>query len=220
MVAVTQPVANNGTPEPVHADFLAILPHLERFGRLYFRHLRCRHQRAECLQEMRSLGWRWFIRLVQRGKNPADFLKTFVVLLARAVKCGRRVTGLQKAKDVMNPTTQRRHGFEVEALDSSTAARIDHLYSAPNGQNLHDAFEERLRDNTVTPIPDQVQFRIDWPKWLSTLTPRERRIIRMLARDERTRDVADQFEISAGRVSQLRRDFFNGWNHFCGELVN
>jgi len=215
MTTTSLQVSASHSQTSLHDRFLTLLPHLERFGRLYFRHLRCPHQKAEMLQEVRSLGWRWFTRLVERGKNPADFLKSFVILLARAVKCGRRVTGLQKAKDVMNPMTQRRHGFEVESLESSTATRIDKLYSSPNGQKLHDAYEERLRENAVTPIPDQVQFRIDLPAWLATLTTRERRIIEMMALDERTKDISRKFQVSAGRVSQLRRDFFNGWNRFC-----
>jgi len=27
----------------------------------------------------------------------------------------------------------------------------------PHGQELQDAYEERLRDNTVTPVPEQVR---------------------------------------------------------------
>jgi hypothetical protein len=62
----------------------------------------------------------------------------------------------------MNPATQRRHGFTVETLPSSSRASHKQLYAVPNGQELHDAFEERLRDNTTTPVPDQVQFRVEW----------------------------------------------------------
>ena len=31
----------------------------------------------------------------------------------------------------------------------------ERLYSLPHGQAMHDAFEERLQDNTLTPVPDQ-----------------------------------------------------------------
>ena len=72
-----------------------------------------------------------------------------------------------------------------------------------------------MRDNTVTPVPDQVQFRIDWPAWLRTLTPRERRIIKEMARGERTMDLGREFELSPARISQLRREFHDGWARFC-----
>jgi hypothetical protein len=74
-----------------------------------------------------------------------------------------------------------------------------------------------LRDNTVTPVPDQVQFRIDWPAWLATLTARERRMIRAMARSERTKDLSRQFELSPARISQIRREFRDAWARFCGE---
>ena len=65
---------------------------------------------------------------------------------------------------------------------------------------------------------DQVQFRIDFPAWLKTLTGRERRMIRVMMRNERTKDVSKQFEISPGRVSQLRQEFKQGWERYCGDI--
>jgi hypothetical protein len=88
------------------------------------------------------------------------------------------------------------------------------LYAEVHGQEQHDAYEERLRDNTITPVPDQVVFRIDWPAFLRTLTGRERRMIRAMALSERTLDLSKQFEVSPARISQMRREFFEGWIRF------
>jgi hypothetical protein len=147
----------------LHARFCLLLPRIEIHGRIYFRFLRCPHKKADAIQEMRALAWKWFLRCVERGKDPADFVATFVGFLARAVKCGRRVAGMLRAKDVMNPTTQHRHGFKVEPFPFSHRAEHERLYADPKGQQLHDAYEERLRDNTQTPVPEQVAFRIDFP---------------------------------------------------------
>jgi DNA-directed RNA polymerase sigma subunit (sigma70/sigma32) len=144
---------------------------------------------------------------------------TFVFLVARAVKSGRKVCGQEKARDVLSPLAQQRQGFKVESLPTSIRTPRDHLYSSPLGQERQDAFEDRLRDNTVTPIPDQVQFRIDFPAWLKTLTPRERRIIKAMARNERTLDLSKQFEVSPGRISQQRCEFCVGWKRYCGDHV-
>jgi hypothetical protein len=206
-----------GTSAHLHARFLALLPAVERHGRIYFRHLRP-HRKADAIQEMRALAWKWFVRLHQVGKDPADFVVTFSTLLARAVNSGRRLAGMAKAKDVMNPATQRRHGFKVEPLPNSTRTSHDRLYASPVGQALLDAFEERLRDNTVTPVADQVQFRLDFPAWLRTLTARERRLIRAMSRNERTLDLSREFELSPSRISQLRREFFIDWHRFLGDL--
>jgi len=166
---------------------------------------------------MRALAWQWYLRLHERGKDPSDFMKAFTTLLARAVNSGRRLVGAAKAKDAMNPATQRRHGFQVEPLPTSFRTSCDQLYAVPNGQELHDTFEERLRENTTTPIPDQVQFRIDWPAWMATLTGRERRMIRVMAKNESTKNLAHQFDLSPARISQKRREFHDEWQRFCGE---
>jgi hypothetical protein len=216
---MTRPVAP--TPcgrsvENLHAGFLWILPRIELHGRIYFRHLRP-DRRDDALQEMAALAWKWFLRLRESGRDPADFLTGFVSLLARAVNSGRRLAGMAKSKDVLNPATQRRHGFHVERLPSCTQASHERLFSEVNGQRQLDAYEERLRDNTITPVPEQVVFRIDWPAFLRTLTGRERRLIRAMALSERTLDLSKQFEVSPARISQLRREFHDGWERFCGE---
>jgi hypothetical protein len=201
----------------LQARFVALLHRIELHGRIYFRHVRCPQRKADAIQEMRSLAWIWFLSLVEKGKDPADFVATFVSFLARAVKCGRRLAGMLKAKDVMNPATQQRRGFTVEPLPFSHRAGHERLYSDPNGQELVDAYEERLRDNTITPVPDQVIFRVDFPAWLATLTGRERRMIRLMARNERTLDLSRRFEVSPARISQLRREFRDGWLRFIAD---
>jgi hypothetical protein len=217
MVAVPSPSPAPLSIETLHAAFLSILPRVELHGRIYFRHL-CPHKKADAIQEMRALAWQWFLRLHERGKDPGDFVTAFTTLLARAVNSGRRLAGMAKAKDVTNPATQRRHGFTVEPLPSSPRISHEQLYAAPKGQKLHDAYEERLRDNTVTPPDQQAMFRIDFADWLQTLTGRERRLIRAMSRNERTLDLSKEFELSPARISQLRREFHDDWRRFLGDL--
>jgi hypothetical protein len=209
-----------GSPalKQLHALFVSdILPNIERHGRIYFRHLRCSLTNADTIQEMSALAWLWLVRLHNRGKDPRAFLTTFTALLARAVCSGRRLAGLVKAKDALNPNTQRQRGFRVELLPSSPRASHERLYALPHGQHKQDALEEHLRDNTQTPVPDQVQFQLDWPAWLATRTDRERCIIEAMIRNERTTDLSRAFRVSAARISQLRREFHEDWQRFCGE---
>jgi hypothetical protein len=201
----------------LHARFNTLLPKIELHGRIYFRHVRCPHRKAELLQDMRSLAWKWLLRLNEQDKDVSQFVTGFITLLARAVNSGRRITGLAKATDAMNPMTQKRHAFTVEALPTSFSTGQENLYSKPNGQELDDTFEERLRDNTQTPIPDQAAFRIDWPAWVKTRSHRDRQIIHDLMAGERTLDVSRKYGISAGRVSQLRQEFHDDWQRFHGE---
>jgi hypothetical protein len=202
--------------DPLHARFLTILPKIELHGNIYFRH-KSHDQKADAIQEMRALAWRWFLALHQQGKDPAHFMMAFTTFLARSVNSGRRLVGMMKSKDVMNPHAQRCYGFKVETLPSVMRTYHDNLYASPKGQELQDAFEERLSDNTITPVPDQVQFRLDFPAFLQTLTPRERRMITAMIRNERTSDISKEFDVSPSRISQMRREFQSDWQRFIGE---
>ena len=206
-------------PSPAdHSTFLALLlPKIELHARIAFHPVRCPATRADKVAECVALAWRWYIRLNERGKDVRPFVMAFVFLVARAVKSGRRVTGTEKARDVMSEQAQRRHGFTVERLPASSSAAHEVSYADPHGQHRHDAWEERLQDNTVTPPDEQAAFRIDFVAWLKTLTPRERRLIRAMALNERTKDLATKFDVSPGRISQQRREFCEGWQRFCGD---
>lgn len=91
---------------------------------------------------------------------------------------------------------------------------IQELIGLPHGQELHDPYEERLRDNTTTPVPDQVVFRLDWPAWLAILSERDQRIIRVMALSETTSPLSHRFGICPARISQLR-EFHDDWQRFC-----
>jgi hypothetical protein len=215
MLATSVPSAEPKGQEDLHATFLHLLPRLERHAQIYFRHVACPATKDDRVADTVALAWRWFVRLHERGKSIDQFVMAFIFLVARAVKSGRRVTGQAKSKDVMNPLTQRRHGFQVEPLPHSTRTDHEQLYATPHGQRLHDVFEQRLVDNTVTPPDEQAMFRVDFCAWLESLTPRERRIIEAMASNERTLDISKQFELSPGRISQMRREFHDGWERFC-----
>jgi hypothetical protein len=203
-----------------HSTFLALLlPKIELHARISFNHVRCPATRADKVAECVALGWAWYSRLCERGKDVSQFSMAFVFLVARAVKSGRRVCGQEKAGDVMSPLAQQGHGFKVESLPASTSRPHENLCGAVSGQRYLDTFEERLWANSITPPDQQAMFRIDFVDWLKTLTPRERRIIQAMARNERTKDLAKKFEVSPGRISQMRREFCQGWKRFCGDNV-
>lgn len=204
------------TLDELHVKYLSILPRIELHGSIYFRHLNP-HRKADAIQEMRALAWKWLLAINQQGKDPTQFMIAFTTFLARSVNSGRRLAGMAKSKDVLNLIAQKCYGFKVERLPQAPHIYYDNLYASPKGQELQDAFEERLCDNTITPIPDQVQFRLDFPAFLQTLTPRERRMIAAMARNERTSDISKEFDVSSSRISQMRRELQIDWNRFIGE---
>jgi hypothetical protein len=209
------------TPAPptdaLHTVFLSILPRIILHGEVVFRRVRCPHRKEEYLAEMTALCWRWLVRLARQGKDATRFVSALATFAARQVWSGRRLCGQERAKDAMSGRAQRRRGFRIEPLPASTRRPFDDFYGSVHGQQELDAFEERLRDNTQTPVPEQVSFRLDFPCWLRTRTSRDRKLINDMLQDERTLDLAKKHRLSAGRVSQLRREFMASWERFCGE---
>jgi FixJ family two-component response regulator len=78
--------------------------------------------------------------------------------------------------------------------------------------------EALVEDRTAGPA-QIAETRLDFADWLQTLPNRERQLAEKLALGETTGCVARAFRISAGRVSQLRRDLCENWRRFVGELA-
>jgi hypothetical protein len=219
IVPMSAPIdsSNPASTSSLHAAFLELVPTLRTHGLVVFRFLKCEDKREDAIAEMIALSWRWFIRLVQLGKDPTEFPTAIATYAAKAVKSGRRLARMERPNDVLSPRAQRLRGFTVESLPLSTRTSHERLFAHVHGQRKQDVFEERLRDNTQSPVPDQAIFRIDFPAWLDTLTGRERRLIRAMARNERTKDLSKTFQLSPGRISQLRKEFKGAWTRFCGD---
>ena len=59
--------------------------------------------------------------------------------------------------------------------------------------------------------------RIDFSDWLDSLKRRDRRVAEFLATGETTTVAARKFKVSAGRISQLRKELAQSWRRFVGE---
>ena len=140
------------------------------------------------------------------GRLHAAHPGTLATYAARFVRNSRHVGGRQDAaRDALSPVAQARHGFKTHSLD---------LYDREAGEWRQMAIACRN-----DPIPDTVAFRIDFARWLTTHTRRDRRVITAFAAGETTSAVADRFAISASRVSQLRRRYEQQWRCFHGEVA-
>jgi hypothetical protein len=205
MIAPAVPTLPPSPLEDLHSRFQTVLPRIERHARIYFRAITCPDNKADCIAETLAVAWQWFVRLAERGKDATQFASALATLAARAVRSGRRVCGREKARDVLSPLAQRRHGFAVERLsDVRTRA------GSP--------VAEALTNNTVTPPADQAAFRCDFPHWLGGYGERDRQMIDDLMVGERTADIAKKYGLSSGRVSQKRRAFHRDWCAFHGDL--
>jgi hypothetical protein len=174
-----------------------------RYAKTAFRHHRA-EARENLVKEVVVNACVAFKALWDRGRQSIAYPTVLANYGIRQVRDGRRVGASLNIKDVLSPYCQRRKNATVERLD-----KFD---------DEEDQWKEAVVEDTrTTPVPDIVAFRVDFADWLKSLRRRDRRIAESLALGNRTSDVAKRFKVSAGRVSQLRRELAASWRQFVGD---
>ena len=184
-----------------HELFSRMLPTICRYARISFRHLH--EAREEAVQAVVCNACAAIARLAELGKLDLAYATVLAHFGVAQVRGGRMTGGHLNCKDISSPYCQRRKNVIVE--------RLDKFDEEENG------WKEAVVEDPHTPVFDQVWFRCDFPAWLKTLSRRNRKIALKLAVGEQTSRVSRQHRISAGRVSQLRRELHDNWLQFHGE---
>lgn len=182
-----------------HRDFLPLYPVIQRHAMVVFRHLPA-VEREEATAEAVAAGFASFVRLKNRGKDPSAFPSALATFAALHVKNGRHVGSKFNSRDIMSGQAWPRRGIRRQQMLQEES-------------RWHDL----LADDSVTPIPDQVGFKIDWTEFLNKQSPRHRRIIHLLSMGHAAKSVARMFKLSPGRVTQLRKEWRRQWQAFLGE---
>jgi hypothetical protein len=185
-------------PTSTHDDFLSLGPIIQRHARVVFRQLPAL-DREEAVAEALATGFVSFVRLKARGKNPFAFPSALATFAALHVKNGRRVGSRSYSRDAFSLSPHKRDGV------------------AQMGLLQTEDWSDALADDSITPILDQVCFRLDWAEFLKKQSPRHRQMIRLLALGHEGKWVARKFGLSPGRVTQLRKEWQRQWHAFAGE---
>lgn len=184
--------------------FVALLPKIRQYVESAFRRL-LGEEREEAIEEAIANACVAFARLARQGRSDRAFPTALARFAIRQVRSGRKVGTSLCSRDVMSRQAQQRRQFTVERL---------HYFDAGDDQ-----WVEGVVPDPRTPVLDQVWFRLDFPEWLAQLSRRDRRVALQLAQGHSTSHVAKRFRLSAGRVSQLRRELHESWQEFHGEMV-
>jgi hypothetical protein len=179
-----------------------MLPSIERHARTALRRL-SGEAREDAHGEVVANCMCAYLRLHQRAELQRAYASVLVRYAVAMYFRGRRVGTTQNSRDVYSSTSR---------TGSQSTIR---LIGTPGER--HAVWMECLVDNHRTSVPEQVHFRIEFPRWLSLQTGRNRGIVEMLTLGFSTDEVAHRFKISRGRVSQLRREFDDSWKQFSGE---
>ena len=206
MIAIAKPVRPTKKPVPAwHAGFLAMLPAIRRYACIAFRNLDD-DAREDAIAEVIANALVAYVRLFDQGRSELAYATPLVRYAVAQFHDGRRVGNRINTRDVMTESAKKRRSITIESLD-----RFD--------KHAGEWIEATIEDDK-TPVPDQAAFRCDFPIWLTTLSRRNRQISEELAKGHSTSHVARRFKVSAGRVSQLRRELHDSWHAFHGDSVD
>jgi len=140
---------------------------------------------------------------VDLGKTDIAYPMALARYGVKQTRDHRKVGGHLKIKDVLSRYCQTRKGVVVQRLD-----KFD---------KTEEVWQEALVEDKTAGPAEIARTRIDFSDWLAPLKRRDRRIAESLAAGNRTADVARKFKISAGRISQLRRELAESWRKFVGD---
>lgn len=192
-------------PAPSWHRFLSMLPQIRNYAAGRFRHLKPEAQ-EEAIQETIANALVAFARLAELGKIDLAYPTVLARFAVAQIRSGRKVGGTLNVHDASSEYAQRKKGFHLERLDQ---------FDADENQWQ----EAVVQDTRSAPVSETACFRIDFSTWLRSLPWRHRRIASVLALGHSTSDVAASFDVTPGRISQLRRELAESWKQFHGETV-
>ena len=193
----------SGEPNPRwHEIFLTMLPKIVRHARIAFRHLNP-EAKQEAVQNVVANTWAAFVGLARRGKLDQAYATVLAGFGVKQTHDHRIVGGHLAIKDVLSKYCQQRKGIIVE--------RLDHY------DESEQAWSEAIVEDRTAGPGETARVRLDFAAWLDSLKRRDRRIAEWLAAGNRTQDVARRFKVSAGRISQLRKELAASWHKFIGD---
>ncbi len=183
--------------------YAKMLPSIKKHARINFRHLKP-EEKEERVQNVLANTWEALVNLARRGKLDKAFPSVLANFAEKQTRDHRITGGHLNIKDILSKYCQDRTGTVVQRLDKFNAQ--------------DDCWEEAVvQDTRNSPVPDIVAFRCDFADWLKSLKRRDRRIAEFLSLGNRTSDASRKFRVSAGRISQLRKELAANWRRFIGD---
>jgi hypothetical protein len=187
-----------------HKCLLQMLPQIVRKARRAFKDLPA-EIRQDAVAEVIANCTVAVARLAQRNMLDLAYPTPLSLFAIRQYFDGRRVGNKIASRDVYSAQARDRGGYEVWHLGTPREQRSG-------------GWREQLVENRRTTPAELACLRLDFPRWLESLSTRDRKIAEALAAGETTGRTARTFGISSGRVSQIRAELRRRWFDFHGEL--
>ena len=202
MIRVASKPSSNCQAEPWHAKFLEMMPAIQRQASIAFRGLP-EETREDLIEDVIVDALVAVKELHDKGKLDVAYPTTLAMYAIRHVRIGRKVGTKLNVRDVSSEYCQRSKGILLQRLDR---------FDRESGEWIEVLVEDRRAGPAET-----AAARIDVSDWFQQLAPRDRRIAGALATGSTTEEVAQEFQLSPGRISQKRREYLESWQDFQGE---
>jgi len=201
MIAIPKPAKPRLTSK--HQElFLSMLPTITKTARVAFRDLDA-EAKEEAVAEVVAAAFVMFVGLVERGKEALAYGSVLANFGVKRVKIGRKAATPMNVRDISSEYSQMAKGFSLQRLD-----RYDREEESWK--------EVVVEDRRVGPV-EVVATKLDFESWLRSLPRRTRKIAATLAAGETTTRTARRFRVSAGRISQMRRELMGSWCEFTAD---
>ena len=193
------PAADGSSTACWQAGFLCMLPTIRRHLRCRFRPLIDDEAREEALQEAECNCCIAYARLASQGRAHLACPTSLAQHAVAQYWSGRRVGAALNINDVCSSYCQRRRAIRVRPLIRCNDAG---------------GWREMLVEDRRASPADLAASRIDFAAFMASLSRRMRRIAELLAIGETTNRVAELLGVTAGRISQIRRELKTAWESF------
>ena len=195
---------SHSQPEPEwHAVFLRMAGRIRKHARIVFRHCNP-DEREEKIQAVLCNACAAVARLAELGKLDLCYASVLSRFAVAQVKDGRMTGGHLNCLDVSSRYCRRLKGLTLERLDRRE-------------KDEENAWCEILIEDKTAGPAQTAMARMDMDSWLHSLPGRHRRIAQYLSLGNRTSQAARKFRVSAGRISQMRRELQESWKTFTGD---
>ena len=190
--------------EVARHQFFQMLPALRRQIAFQARSV-LRHEREDFEANALGLACEMFQRLVQRDRAEQAYPAPLATYACRQARDGRQCGGSLNVRDLTSRHCQKRHGVRGRSL---------HHLDPQSGR-----WQELVVEDRQASPAEVATIRIDFQAWLETLSQQKREIAEALASGESTQNVARDFQLSAGRISQVRRELHTAWEELQQQTV-
>jgi hypothetical protein len=202
MIAPVKPRRQNR--QTAAPKFEELLPRIKDQASYAFRDQHA-GEREELVAECIANAYVAFDRLEERGKGDLAYAVPLAQYAIKQVRVGRRVGAKLNIRDISSDYCQLANRLTVDRLDE---------YDPLSG-----AWKEVVVEDRSAGPADIATMRVDFAAWLRKLPRQIRSIAKVLATGETTGATARRFNLSAARISQLRRELQDAWQTFQGDLV-